>query len=68
MVMRREPVPGPMARWQPWRWVLADVVVVQRPDGSRLPYWPVAAGAPVALQADELGHTEGDLAPVSCSS
>ena len=24
--MRREPVQGPMARWQPWRWVLADVL------------------------------------------
>ncbi len=26
VLMRREPVQGPMARWQPWRWVLADVV------------------------------------------
>lgn len=26
VIMRREPVSGPMARWQPWRWVLADVV------------------------------------------
>jgi hypothetical protein len=26
VIMRRERVPGPMARWQPWRWVLADVV------------------------------------------
>jgi hypothetical protein len=25
VVMRHEPVQGPMARWQPWRWVLADV-------------------------------------------
>ncbi len=24
--MRREPVQGPMARWQPWRWTLAEVV------------------------------------------
>lgn len=24
--MRREAVPGPMGRWQPWRWQLADVV------------------------------------------
>lgn len=26
VVMRREPVAGPSARWMPWRWVLADVV------------------------------------------
>lgn len=24
--MRRERIHGPMSRWQPWRWVLADVV------------------------------------------
>ena len=26
VLMRREPVQGPMARWQPTRWALADVV------------------------------------------
>ncbi|MDP3519625.1 MAG: DUF3305 domain-containing protein [Hydrogenophaga sp.] len=26
VVMRREPVAGPHARWMPWRWVLADVL------------------------------------------
>jgi len=26
VLMRRERVQGPMARWQPWRWVLAEVV------------------------------------------
>ena len=26
VLMRRERIQGPMARWQPWRWVLADVV------------------------------------------
>ena len=26
VLMRREAVQGPMARWQPWRWVLAEVV------------------------------------------
>jgi hypothetical protein len=31
VVMRREPVAGPMARWQPWRWVLADVLPVGEP-------------------------------------
>jgi hypothetical protein len=32
VVMRREPVNGPMGRWQPWRWVLADVMVRTAPD------------------------------------
>lgn len=31
VVMRREPVQGPMARWQPWRWVLADVLPTREP-------------------------------------
>lgn len=31
VVMRREPVTGPMARWQPWRWVLADVLPAGEP-------------------------------------
>lgn len=26
VIMRRERVPGPMARWQPWRWLLAGVL------------------------------------------
>ena len=26
VLMRREAVQGPMARWQPWRWTLAEVV------------------------------------------
>lgn len=26
VVMRRERIDGPMSRWQPWRWVLAEVV------------------------------------------
>lgn len=26
VLMRREPVQGAMSRWQPWRWVLDDVV------------------------------------------
>ena len=34
VVMRREPVSGPMSRWQPWRWVLADVVVSSDPDDT----------------------------------
>jgi hypothetical protein len=31
--MRRERVPGPMARWQPWRWVLAGVQPLE-PSGT----------------------------------
>ncbi|MCB2018202.1 MAG: DUF3305 domain-containing protein [Hydrogenophaga sp.] len=31
VVMRREPLTGPMARWQTWRWVLADVVPMAEP-------------------------------------
>ena len=36
--MRRERVPEPMARWQPWRWVLHDVVLQETPlgEGPRL--------------------------------
>ena len=32
--MRREPVSGPMSRWQPWRWVLADVMLRSEPDDT----------------------------------
>ncbi len=31
VVMRRERITGPMSRWQPWRWVLHDVLL---DDGS----------------------------------
>jgi hypothetical protein len=27
VVMRREAVPGPMSRWQPWRWRLDEVLI-----------------------------------------
>ncbi len=36
VVMRREPVQGPMARWQPWRWVLADVMLHSSPSETAL--------------------------------
>jgi len=48
--MRREPVVGPMARWQSWRWVLADVLPTAEPTVD--PLWaaqPVAA-APVEVE------------------
>lgn len=32
VVMRREPVSGPMSRWQPFRWVLGDVLLRGSPD------------------------------------
>ena len=32
VVMRREPVSGPMSHWQPFRWVLADVLLRGSPD------------------------------------
>ena len=35
VLMRREPVQGAMARWQPWRWVLADVVLHEPGFGDR---------------------------------
>jgi len=35
VLMRREAVQGPMARWQPWRWVLADVVPHEPGFGTR---------------------------------
>ncbi|MDO5690880.1 MAG: DUF3305 domain-containing protein [Pseudomonadota bacterium] len=34
VLMRRVPVTGPAARWQPWRWVLADVVPQQPQHGD----------------------------------
>lgn len=36
VLMRREAVQGPMARWQPWRWTLAEVVP-QAPGFGRTP-------------------------------
>lgn len=38
VVMRREPVTGPMSRWQAWRWVLGDVLLHADPfDAATLP-------------------------------
>ena len=34
VVMRRERITGPMSRWQPWRWVLHDVLLSQEPAGT----------------------------------
>jgi hypothetical protein len=35
VLMRRERVQGPMSRWQPWRWVLHDVVRDDAPAGAQ---------------------------------
>lgn len=43
--MRRETVQGAMARWQPWRWVLAEVV----------PHEPGFGDRPRCLREDEHG-------------
>lgn len=49
VLMRRERVPGPMARWQPWRWVLADVVPGAAPAAS--PVVPPDVANPAATPA-----------------
>lgn len=49
VVMRREPVQGPMARWQSWRWVLADVVPMADLPPSLL---GAPAGEPLPIEAD----------------
>lgn len=46
VVMRRERVNGPMSRWQPWRWVLDQV----------LPQAPGDGEAPRLLDQDEDGQ------------
>jgi hypothetical protein len=35
VVMRKERIDGPMSRWQPWRWVLADVVAHEESFGTQ---------------------------------
>lgn len=47
VVMRREPVSGPMSHWQSWRWVLADVLTGQALDALDLP----AAAGPLPLES-----------------
>jgi len=46
--MRREPVVGPMSRWQPWRWTLADVVAAD----NLPPSLPLNAPGPLPLDLD----------------
>lgn len=39
-----------MARWQPWRWTLADVQVLEGPDGVRRADWPAGADGAFPLE------------------
>ena len=48
---RREAVPGPMARWQPWRWVLEDVW----PHAPSLPHATCVERSPEGEVWDHLG-------------
>jgi hypothetical protein len=57
VVMRREPVTGPMSRWQAWRWVLADVL----PAGEPMEV-PVRALQPVAHAPQEVQPLPGAVA------
>lgn len=52
--MRREPVTGPMARWQSWRWVLADVLPAGEPFDV-----PARAPQPVATGVQEVQPLPG---------
>lgn len=62
VVMRREPVVGAMARWQSWRWVLADVL----PAGE--PSLVSAADAPVPGLPREVEPVSGIAAAVADAS
>jgi hypothetical protein len=55
--MRREPVTGPMSRWQSWRWVLADVLPAGEPFEV-----PARAPQPVADAPQEVQPLPGTAA------
>jgi hypothetical protein len=57
VVMRREPVTGPMSRWQSWRWVLADVLPAGEPFEV-----PARAPQPVADAPQEVQPLPGTAA------
>jgi hypothetical protein len=54
VIMRREPVTGPMSRWQSWRWVLADVLLAGEPFEV-----PARAPQPVADAPQEVQPLPG---------
>jgi hypothetical protein len=61
VVMRREPVSGPMSRWQSWRWLLADVLTGEALAALDLP----AVAGPLALEpavGERVGQDEPDQA------
>lgn len=35
VVMRKERIDGPMSRWQPWRWILAEVIAQEEGFGNK---------------------------------
>ncbi|MCU0926684.1 MAG: DUF3305 domain-containing protein [Hydrogenophaga sp.] len=57
VVMRREPVTGPMSRWQSFRWVLADVLPVGEPMEV-----PMHAPQPEAAAPQEVQPLPGAVA------
>ncbi len=54
VVMRREPVTGPMSRWQSWRWLLADVL-----SGETLAQLQPLPDPPGPLPLEALAGGEG---------
>ena len=75
VILRRERIEGPMARWQPFRWVLADVLMQDAGFGTepRLLYqndgeerW-LYGGMPVELFQDDVeGYYLNATAPAPC--
>ena len=75
VLMRKEAVQGPMARWQAWRWVLADVVPneagfgtaprsLRQTETESLWLYP---GWPVALFTDDAeGYWLNATSPTPC--
>ncbi|WP_180682684.1 DUF3305 domain-containing protein [Tepidicella baoligensis] len=52
VIMRREPVQGPMSRWQAFRWVLADVVPQETLPPLPALDAPGAASAPIPIEPE----------------
>lgn len=55
VVMRREPVTGPMSRWQSWRWVLGDVMP-HAPDATSEAESASLAPMPEAVEPVAVEH------------
>ncbi|MDO9132757.1 DUF3305 domain-containing protein [Hydrogenophaga sp.] len=68
VVMRREPVVGDMSRWQPFRWVLADVMPrgspdETEPDSTEYDHEPLAVEPVDVVAGTEAGGTSHWLFP-----